>query len=64
MIQATFFKEAVDKYEPILDEGAVYTFSNGTIKAANKKFTSIPNDFCINFGTDADIERVDDDGTI
>lgn len=45
MIQATFFKEAVDKFEPILDEGAVYTFSNGSIKNANKKFTTIQNDF-------------------
>ncbi|CAI2359121.1 unnamed protein product [Moneuplotes crassus] len=64
MIQATFFKEAVDKFEPILEEGSVYTFSNGSIKNANKKFSTIPNDFCINFGTEAEIERVEDDGSI
>ena len=34
-IQATFFKEAVDKFEPILRQNGVYTFSNGQVKIAN-----------------------------
>ena len=34
-IQATFFKDAVDKFEPILEEGHIYLLSNGTVKIAN-----------------------------
>ena len=30
-------------------ENKVYLFSNGIVKMANKKFTSIKNDFCIVF---------------
>jgi replication factor A1 len=63
-IQATFFKEAVDAFDPIIEEGAVYTFTNGTVKQANKKFTSIQNDFCLHFGTDAEIQRIQDDSSI
>ena len=48
-IQATFFKDAVDKFEPILEEGHIYLLSNGTVKIANQRFTSIKNDFCLVF---------------
>lgn len=34
-IQATFFGEAVDKFEPKLKENSVYLFSKGTVKPAN-----------------------------
>jgi hypothetical protein len=47
--QKSFFKEAVDKFEAILQEGRVFLFSNGTVKIANQKFTSIKNDFCLVF---------------
>lgn len=33
----------------ILEENKVYLFSNGSVKMANKKFTSVKNDFCIIF---------------
>ena len=29
------FKDAVDKFDPILKENCVYTFTNGQIKMAN-----------------------------
>lgn len=48
-IQATFFKDACDKFEPIIQEGKIYLLSNGTVKIANQKFTSIKNDFCLVF---------------
>ena len=32
-----------------LQEGKVYFFADGKIKLANKKFTSIKNEFCIIF---------------
>lgn len=34
-IQATFFKDACDKFEPLMQEGKVYSFSNGTVRIAN-----------------------------
>ena len=48
-IQATFFKDACDKFEPIIREGGIFLFSNGTVKIANQRFTSIKNDFCLVF---------------
>ena len=35
-IQATFFKEAVDRFEALIKENHVYIVSNGSIKTANK----------------------------
>jgi hypothetical protein len=55
MIQATFFKDACDKYEPIMKEGGIYLFSNGNVKLANQRFATVKNDFCIVFDKNADI---------
>lgn len=48
-MQATMFKDAVDKLDPILKENCVYTFSNAQVKMANAKFSSIKNDFSLVF---------------
>ena len=58
------FKEAVDKFDPILKESQVYTFSNGTIKLANLKFSSIKNDFSLIFDNHSSISQVHDDEKI
>ena len=63
-IEGTFFNEAADMFENKLEEDKVYLFSNGTIKIANQKFTSIKNDFCIVFETTSQIVEVEDDGSI
>ena len=63
-IQATFFKDAVDKYDPIIKEGNIYLLSNGTVKIANQKFTSIKNDYCLVFDKNGDIVEVPDDDSI
>ena len=34
-IQATFFKDACDKFEPMCKEGCIYLMSGGTVKLAN-----------------------------
>jgi hypothetical protein len=39
-------------------------WSNGSIKLANKKFTSIKTDYCITFDERASIEEVIDDNRI
>lgn len=42
----------------------MYLFSGGNVKMANKKFTSVKNDFCIVFEKTSQIVEVDDDMTI
>lgn len=63
-IEGTFFNEAADMFEPQIFENRVYLFSNGVVKMANKRFTSIKNDFCIVFEKNAQINEVEDDGSI
>ncbi len=60
-IQATFFNDGARKYDPLLTENKVYLFSNGNLKISNKKFTSIKNDYCLNFDANAEVQEVDDD---
>jgi replication factor A1 len=55
-IRATFFKEAVDKWEPMLQPNGVYYFSGGKMKLANKNFTSVKNDYEITFDDKSVIE--------
>ena len=63
-IEGTFFNDAADMYDPKVQENMVYLFSNGVVKMANKRFTSIKNDFCIVFEKNAQIAEVEDDGSI
>jgi replication factor A1 len=63
-ILATFFNDAVDKFDSMLHENKVYVFTNGTVKIANKKFTSVKNDFSLIFDRNSLIERVEDDSKI
>ena len=63
-IEGTFFNEAADQFDLQIEENMVYLFSNGVVKMANKRFTSIKNDFCIVFEKNAQIKQVDDDGSI
>lgn len=63
-IECTFFNKAADKFDPLLRENKVYTFSNGKVTMANKRFSSIKNDFTIIFEEHANIEEQADDGTI
>jgi ssDNA-binding replication factor A large subunit len=60
-IQATFFNDQADKYDDFLKENCVYLFSNGTIKIANQKYTSIKNDYCIVFDRNSEIKECEDD---
>ena len=41
----------------IVRENKVFLVANGSIKLANKKFTSIKNDYCLNFDQNADIKE-------
>jgi replication factor A1 len=63
-IEGTFFDEAADHFDSLICEGKVYLFSNGTVKMANKKFSSIKNDFCLVFEKNSQIIEAEDDGSI
>jgi len=64
MIQATAFNECATAWDAIIETDSVYTFSNGQIKIANKRFTSITNDYCVTFGKDSQCEKCDEDEEI
>lgn len=63
-IEGTFFNDAAKMFGEILEENKVYLFSNGSVKMANKKFTSVKNDFCIIFDKNSQIHEAKDDGSI
>lgn len=63
-IQATFFNDAAIKYSATLQTNKVYIFSNGSVKMANKRFTSIKNDFSLTFDLRAQIEDAPEDREI
>jgi len=47
-----------------LQENKVFLFSNGSVKMANQKYTSIKNDFCIVFDRNSEIEEAEDTDNI
>lgn len=63
-IKATFFHEAVDLFYGALNVGAVYNFSNGTLKVANPQFNTCKNEYEINFSKNAAITPCEDKGQI
>jgi replication factor A1 len=63
-IAGCFFKDAADKFFPLLEVGNVYTFSNGRLKVANKQYNSCNSDYEITFNSDSDIRLCDQDDAI
>lgn len=63
-IQCTLFKDAVDKFDEILEEGCVYTFSGGQVKLANIKYTSVKCDYSIVFDVNSEMIKITDDESI
>ena len=58
------FNEIADKWFDKIKENKIYIFANGQIKIANKKFTSIKNDFNITFANETEIEECGEDHAI
>ena len=48
-------------YDEYLKQDKVYLFSNGSVKMANQKYTSIQNDYSIVFDRNSEIEEIADD---
>lgn len=62
-IEAVMFNDAVTKWGPELDEGAVYYVSGGTLKAADRRYSKTKCPYEVTLNTNARIERAhyDDD---
>mmetsp|Transcript_38141 Transcript_38141/g.44412 ORF Transcript_38141/g.44412 Transcript_38141/m.44412 type:complete len:652 (+) Transcript_38141:281-2236(+) len=63
-IRCTFFKEAVDKFHPMLQMDHVYTFTNGRLKVANAQYNTCKSNFEVSFDQNAEVHEVADDGRI
>jgi len=54
-IRCTMFKDGVDKYYDMLENGKNYYFSKGQLKPANQQYNTCKNDYEMTLGSDADI---------
>lgn len=59
-VKCTFFKEAVDKFYNLLEEGRVYAFSGGRLKVANMQYNTCKSQFEITFDQNSEIFLQDD----
>lgn len=57
-ILGSFLNKQVLKFYPEISEGKQYHVSKGTIKRANKRVTSITNDYCIAFADNTEFTEV------
>jgi replication factor A1 len=60
-IKATFFKEAVDRFYPMIQVDKVYTLSGGKLKTANLQYNKCKSGFEITFDQNAEIALAEDD---
>ena len=57
-IRATAFNDAVDAHFDTLVENGVYYISKGQIKAANKQYSNVKNDYEMTFDSDTSVTVV------
>lgn len=55
-IGATLWREAIEKYDSVLEVGKVYYVSKGTLKPADKRYSTSGNDYEMNLDGKAEIE--------
>lgn len=63
-IRATFFNDGVDKFYETLRPGGVFYFAGGKVKMANRRFSSVDNDYEVTFDQHSDISPAPEDGQI
>lgn len=56
-IEGTLWAEFADENYDKLEEGKVYLFSNGKVKPANRRYSGVRSDYCINFDTGSSISE-------
>nr|NP_001279890.1 replication protein A 70 kDa DNA-binding subunit [Callorhinchus milii]AFK11625.1 replication protein A [Callorhinchus milii] len=59
-IRAAAFTDQVDKFFPLIEVNKVYYVSKGTLKTANKQYTSVKNDYEMTFNNDTTVIPCDD----
>ncbi|XP_002730881.2 replication protein A 70 kDa DNA-binding subunit-like [Saccoglossus kowalevskii] len=59
-IRATAFNDQCKKYFDMVQVGQVYLISRGTLKTANKQYTSIKNDYEMSFTSETVVELCND----
>ncbi len=59
-IGATLWREAIEKYENVLEVGKVYYVSKGSLKPADKRYSTSGNDYEMNLDGRAEIDVCDD----
>lgn len=64
MIQGTAFNDQALHMDNLLSVDSIYTFTNGLVKLANKRFSSIKNDYCLTFSKDSLCEKCAEDEEI
>lgn len=63
-IRATVFQEGVDKYYDMIENEKVYIFSKGQIKNANKKYSTLTNDYELSMDQNTEVSAAPDDNSI
>uniref|UniRef100_A0A3B3DD92 Replication protein A subunit n=1 Tax=Oryzias melastigma TaxID=30732 RepID=A0A3B3DD92_ORYME len=63
-IKITAFNDEVDKFFSLLEQGKVYYISKATLKAANKQFNTLKNDYEMTLHTHSSIVPCDDTHSI
>lgn len=64
-IRGTFFKDACDKFYPMLEQDRVYLFSGGKLKpVGNTVYNTLKNGYEITFDVGSSIQPSDDEGDI
>lgn len=63
-IRASFFNEAADRFQGVLEKGKCFTFSKGSVKIANKQYNPCNHKYELTFDKDALVEPVTDDSSI
>jgi replication factor A1 len=63
-IRATFFNDAAEKYYNVLETGQCFTFSQGSIKVANRQYNNTSHRYELTFDKDTIIEKSADDDKI
>lgn len=61
-IQATFWRQAVDKYADVILEGKVFVFSRFQVKPANKQYSNVKNDYEMHLDNRTEIKECEDQG--
>ncbi|XP_027003594.1 replication protein A 70 kDa DNA-binding subunit [Tachysurus fulvidraco] len=63
-IRVTGFNQEVDKFFSLIEQGKVYYISKGTLKIANKQFTSLKNDYEMTLNGESTIIPCDDSSDV